>query len=102
MSAKPLLIINDIAGRLSLSPVTIAHWAYRRKPAPKDFPEPIKIGNRLRWRPEAIDAWLDALQKVPHSATEDAPAADAARRRGRPRKGMQTPQRLQQEQGGAA
>ena len=65
MSAKPLLIINDIAGRLNLSPVTIAHWAYRRKPAPKDFPEPIKIGGRLRWRPEAIDAWLDALQEVP-------------------------------------
>ena len=98
MSAKPLLIINDIAGRLSLSPVTIAHWAYRRKPAPKDFPEPIKIGGRLRWRPEAIDAWLDALQEVPRPS--DAPAADAARRRGRPRKGKQAP--LQQEQGGAA
>jgi predicted DNA-binding transcriptional regulator AlpA len=98
MSAKPLLIINDIAGRLNLSPVTIAHWAYRRKPAPQGFPEPFKIGNRLRWRAEAIDAWLDGLQEVPAPKTAD----DAARRRrGRPRKGMQTPQRLQQEQGGA-
>ena len=98
MSAKPLLIIKDVAERLNLSPVTIAHWAYRRKPAPKNFPEPIKIGNRLRWRPEAIDAWLDALQKVPHSSSNDAPAADAVRRRGRPRKVV--PQCLQQ--GGAA
>ena len=101
MSAKPLLIIKDLAERLSLSPVTIAHWAYRRKPAPQGFPEPIKIGNRLRWRPEAIDAWLDGLQEVPRPS--GAPAVDAARRRGRPRKGMQkAAQRFQQEQGGAA
>ena len=99
-TSTPLLIINDVAARLHLSPVTIAHWAYRRKAAPKDFPEPIKIGNRLRWRPEAIDAWLDALQKVPHSAAEDAPPADAVRRPGRPRK--VSPQCLEQEQGGAA
>lgn len=97
MSAKPLLIIKDLAERLSLSPVTIAHWAYRRKPVSQGFPEPIEISNRLHWRPEAIDASRDRLQEVPRPSA--APAVDAARRYGHPSKGMQTTaQRVQQQQ----
>ena len=95
MSANPLLLIQDVATRLNLSPVTIAHWAYRRKPAPGGFPAPIKIGNRLRWRPESIDAWLDTLQALPAANTAD--AAAAPRKRGRARKSARTC-----AQGGAA
>jgi predicted DNA-binding transcriptional regulator AlpA len=81
-----LLLIQDVADRLALSPVTIAHWAYRRKPAPPGFPAPIKIGSRLRWRPEAIDAWLDSLQKTAQAAEPVLQSTAQPRRRGRPRK----------------
>lgn len=49
-----LLTVNDLAGILA---------------KPKSFiydhldslPPHVRIGRQLRWRPEAVDAWLDAL-----------------------------------------
>jgi len=84
---KLLLTIEDVAELLSLSKVTIEHWAYRRRPAPNGFPAPLKIARRLRWRESDFDAWISNLSSaqltVPDANLEGTPTR---RRPGRPRK----------------
>ena len=89
-----LLLIQDLADALGLSPVTVSNWAYRKKPAPAGFPAPIRIGNRLRWRAEDVQAWLDKLQ-MDQTQTALVISTAGRRGRGRPRLGAEG-------QGGAA
>lgn len=93
--------IDDVAGRTRLSPVTITHWAYGRRPAPKNFPNPIKVGRQVRYIAAQIDEWIlaqaedgSAPRGLPSpdfdlsriKAANDDGQASPARKRGRPRK----------------
>jgi len=82
-----LLTIAQAADRIQMSPVTVTHWAYRRRPAPAGFPEPVHINRNLRYVAHDIDEWIEGLRR--HGASqsvERSVVATVARRRGRPRK----------------
>ncbi|MFT4088172.1 MAG: helix-turn-helix domain-containing protein [Gordonia sp. (in: high G+C Gram-positive bacteria)] len=53
-----LLTTEDIAAMLQVS-VNAIHVMRNRG----DLPAGIKIGRRIRWRPETIDAWLAAQEE---------------------------------------
>ena len=56
---RPLLTERDILALLKVSRTTL--FEYRRR---KGFPRPMLLGgSRLRWRPEAVEAWLDDLAR---------------------------------------
>ena len=74
-----LLKIEDVAALLSMSPATVTHWAYRRRPAPEGFPEAIRIGRMLRWPDVQIDAWIARMAGL---ESEPAKSAELAVRRG--------------------
>jgi hypothetical protein len=96
---QPLLLgIDEAAALLSFAPATLTSWAYRRKPKPAGFPEPIRVaggaGRRatIRYRVADLIAWVDGLagggtqtsdghQAAPTNAT-------SARSRGRPRQSL--------------
>lgn len=78
-----LLKIDEVATQLGLSPVTIQHWAYGHRPAPANFPMPIRIGRQLRFVDADVDGWIRSLRGEPGGPTE---TLDQHRRRGRPRK----------------
>lgn len=84
-----LLDFNATAGLILFSPATIANWAYGRKPAPKGFPAPIKVGRILRYRRLDLETWIANLrggESVLSSASESNIASTTKRRpRGRPR-----------------
>jgi excisionase family DNA binding protein len=50
---RSLLSVEDLASQLAVSPSTIRRW--RRA---KLLPEGVVLGGLVRWRPDAIDAWL--------------------------------------------
>ena len=50
-----LLTIDDLAKRLSVSKGTIHNYIKSDR-----IPSPIRLGNNLRWRPEQINAWIEA------------------------------------------
>ncbi|MBU6405423.1 MAG: AlpA family phage regulatory protein [Alphaproteobacteria bacterium] len=75
-----LLTISDIAQRVSFSKATVKHWAYRRRPAPAGFPNPIRVGRSLRWPDLEIDAWIASLAGIDQKQEEPTKP-----RRGRPR-----------------
>lgn len=77
-----LLKIDEVAIQLGLSPITIQHWVYGHRPAPANFPAPIRIGRQLRFVDADVDGWIRALRGDPAESTE--PFHE--RRRGRPRK----------------
>jgi excisionase family DNA binding protein len=49
-----LLTIQEVGEQLKLAPQTI----YRKRSEGADIPAAIKIGGRVRWRQESVDAWL--------------------------------------------
>ncbi len=56
---RPLLTERDILAFLKVSRTTL--FEYRRR---KGFPRPLLLGGaRLRWRPEAVEAWLEGLAR---------------------------------------
>jgi predicted DNA-binding transcriptional regulator AlpA len=46
---------TELAEYLGISPSTLTVWRYRGQ-----GPVAVKIGNRLRWRPDDVDAWIAA------------------------------------------
>jgi predicted DNA-binding transcriptional regulator AlpA len=58
---QPLLSPKALAAILGLAVQTI----YNRHSSGGDLPTAIKLGNRLRFRPGDVDAWMDAKR---HSA----------------------------------
>ncbi|MGN6120562.1 MAG: helix-turn-helix transcriptional regulator [Rhodanobacter sp.] len=75
-----LLKINEVATQLGLSPITVQHWAYGHRPAPANFPEPVRIGRQLRFVDSDVDGWIRGLRG------EFTESSSPQRRRGRPRK----------------
>ncbi|BAQ26580.1 Phage regulatory protein [Bifidobacterium dentium] len=56
-----LWTVKDLAQYLGVSVSAINH---KRCYAPDQVPPAIKIGSRVRWRPETVEAWLDAHTEV--------------------------------------
>lgn len=54
-----LLTIADVAAQLGVAVKTVYQW--RARPVPYG-PTAIKVGKYLRWKPEVVDAWIDAQQ----------------------------------------
>jgi predicted DNA-binding transcriptional regulator AlpA len=82
-SSMQLLKIDEVATQLGLSRITIQHWAYGHRPAPANFPSPIRIGRQLRFVDADIVGWIRGLRGESTKPTEPVPER---RRRGRPRK----------------
>lgn len=84
-----LLTIPQVADRIQMSRTTVRHWAYRRRPAPPTFPDPVRINRNLRYVAQDIDEWIDSLRDKAGSPPLLLPGPNASlnrRRRGRPRK----------------
>jgi predicted DNA-binding transcriptional regulator AlpA len=82
-----LLTIAQTADRINMSPTTVIHWAYRRRPAPAGFPEPVHINRNLRYVAQDIDDWIEGLRDRGGSRPiMSGIVTTAARRRGRRRK----------------
>lgn len=50
-----LLTVEDVAEKLGVAVQTIYRWRTMR---PQQGPEAMKVGKYLRWKPEAIEAWI--------------------------------------------
>ncbi len=53
-AAAPLVSSNELAGELGIPVKTLAEWRSRRI-----GPSYVRVGRHVRYRREAIDAWLD-------------------------------------------
>jgi len=49
-----LFSVDTLADYLGVSPKTLYDWRLKRTGPPA-----IKVGSQLRWRPSAVEAWLD-------------------------------------------
>lgn len=56
-----LLDVNDVATRLNVPVKTVYDW--RSRPVPYG-PPAMKVGRYLRWKPEAVDRWLEAQNEA--------------------------------------
>ncbi|WP_275561502.1 helix-turn-helix transcriptional regulator [Microbacterium aoyamense] len=54
-----LLSVTDMAALLGVSVKTVYQW--RSRPIPYG-PPAIKVGKYLRWKPEVVEAWIDAQE----------------------------------------
>lgn len=96
-----LLTIPQAAERIQMSRATVKHWAYRRRPAPPGFPDPVRINRNLRYIAQDIDEWIDSLRDKVERRPVFSPERDAnlnRRRCGRPRK-VSTDRRMDARQG---
>ena len=85
-----LLDFDEVARLIVFSPATVANWAYRRKPAPQGFPQPIKVGRILRYRRTDIEGWVASLGVTESGllsvqTNSAGPVSGIKRSRGRPR-----------------
>jgi len=57
---RPVYIgVEELAAQLGLSAATIYKW----RSAGQDLPVAFKIGSRVRWRQDEVDAWLVRQQE---------------------------------------
>lgn len=85
-----LFDIRRVAAAIGFSPATITHWAYRRRPAPNGFPEPIHVGRQLRYIKEEVDTWVASRAAArPGQQQNELANTTVSRRRGRPCKSRQ-------------
>lgn len=54
-----LLSVEEVADLLGVAVQTIYQWRARR---PQYGPAAMKVGKYLRWKPEVVQAWIDAQQ----------------------------------------
>lgn len=54
-----LLTVEDLSAQLGVAVQTIYQWRARR---PQYGPPAIKVGKYLRWKPEVVEAWIDAQE----------------------------------------
>jgi predicted DNA-binding transcriptional regulator AlpA len=85
-----LLNFEGVARLITFSPATVANWAYRRKPGPQGFPQPVKIGRILRYKRNDIEGWIASLGVVESRLASAQHNSDGIlpvvkRSRGRPR-----------------
>ncbi|MCL2090683.1 MAG: helix-turn-helix domain-containing protein [Micrococcales bacterium] len=56
MKAEPLWTVEDTAAYLGVPPKTLYTWRHTRKGPPGR-----RVGKYVRYRPEDVRAWFDAL-----------------------------------------
>lgn len=65
-----LVIAEQVAKAVGVSIVTLQRWVKSG-----DFPPPIRFGRRIvRWRADAIDAWLQRQNEQPSDQPIEEPA----------------------------
>lgn len=52
------LDVSDVAEQLGVAVQTLYRWRSEGKDMPKGF----KVGGRVRWRQESVDAWITAQE----------------------------------------
>jgi excisionase family DNA binding protein len=68
-----LLTIRELADWLNVAPQTIHGWRYKGEPSPRA----LKLGNRLRFRRDDVEAWIAEQSEQPmHSGRPPAGRAD--------------------------
>jgi predicted DNA-binding transcriptional regulator AlpA len=55
-----LLTIDEVSCQLQVPVDTLYYWR-----STGYGPQALKVGKYLRWRQEALDAWIDSLSPVP-------------------------------------
>lgn len=75
-----LLSIEQVAIVTGFSKDTVKHWVYHDRPAPINFPIPVKPGGSVRFIKKEILDWIDALKSTRGTQVLQ------PRKRGRPRK----------------
>lgn len=78
-----LLSIEQVATVTGFSKDTVKHWVYRDRPAPVNFPVPVKPGGSVRFIKEEILAWIDTLKS---NRKKPEQSLLVPKKRGRPRK----------------
>lgn len=53
--------VNDLAEYLGVSVATI----YRKRSLGEPLPAALRIGSRVRWRPEVVESWLAEQEALP-------------------------------------
>lgn len=59
-----LLDIRQVADRCGVHPQTIHQMRYRG-----DGPPAVRIGRKLKFRPEDIEAWIESRRETPKQAS---------------------------------
>lgn len=54
-----LLTVEEVAEQLGVAVKTVYQWRSR---SPQYGPPAMKVGKYLRWKPEVVQAWIDAQQ----------------------------------------
>ena len=65
---EPLLTTAEAAAYLHLAVQTLCDWRWRGH-----GPAYIRLGRRIRYRPEVLDAWLAAHTHAPEEALQRVP-----------------------------
>ena len=52
--AEDIMDVLTLSAYLGVTPETLYNWRSLGKPCPPAF----KVGSRLRWRRESVDAWI--------------------------------------------
>ncbi|MBF4512024.1 helix-turn-helix domain-containing protein [Plantibacter sp. VKM Ac-2885] len=57
-SSRRLLDVKELAEQLHVSVATI----YRKRSLSEPLPAAVKIGGRVRWRQDTVDAWVESQE----------------------------------------
>lgn len=60
---EKLIGVEELAETLGVPPATVRAWRYRR-----EGPPAIKVGRHVKFRPSAVQAWLDSQADDPRPA----------------------------------
>jgi len=64
-STTMILLIDEVAARLGLAPVTVRKYLAQRRQGIGSFPLPISVtGGKLRWLASDIEAYLQSLSST--------------------------------------
>ena len=86
---SPLFSVHELADYLKLSPGSIYVFVHKKSP---NIPPGFRIGNRLVWHVNVVDAWVREKAGIPSSSSQQSLASPLSpvlpkKKRGRPTKG---------------
>ncbi|PPH27809.1 AlpA family transcriptional regulator [Rathayibacter sp. AY1F9] len=58
VASRTFLDVNDVAGQLKVSVATLYRW----RSIGADMPKGFKVGSKLRFTQESVDAWIEEQQ----------------------------------------
>lgn len=78
LETRNILYVADMARYLDMTESAVRSAIQRKRRGEQViFPNPMRIGNRVCWKKQSVDAWLDEQEAIARAA--------APKRRGRPR-----------------